>query len=357
MAVGRLACGMEKKLTWKIAFEVLAAVPFTLGIQPRDSVVLSTVRLDGKVLTMGPRARLDFADVEQAYETDGGHTFKPILDRMANACPWGALVGVWLDVHDEIEVVEALEKVHSVMMKNWNFARHLGCYLINSREIHGYTADGIPMGAADILELGITHFAMHQEACELPQTEEELKFKRDAEGPEALEVAQIRKALEEAVWSPLDPRRDTALMKAVFKAGGVSGPEEAARLGHAMEDLQFRDGFIAWVLADRPKASDFTLVPAMSWLNRSESHGPAASIGVAIPVLASIARYQPPGMAGQVMACGAYLAWYGGLAVLPRVITAQALQEDPDNRLSNLVAHTVAEAVPPPWFREFPNAA
>ncbi|HZK05857.1 MAG TPA: DUF4192 family protein [Actinomycetaceae bacterium] len=332
--------------SWSAAFEAIASVPFNFGFVPEDSAVVAALRVGDGKLTLGPATRIDVTALPLAQKDPEALRF--VLARIARVFPEGALVAVWSEKHGE-DAVGLLEDVRQTFNPTWTFEHHFGYFLITSEGILGMGADGEIWGRRDALELAVTRIAMSHDACSLPRGEEALRVERDPASEITEAVARARDDSAGRAWDSEMSRELTARFVRSVSEGGTADPECQGALSHALTRLDFRDGFLAWVLNGMPHVTDFSEAPVEAWLTAAENQPPRPAIRAAQKVLADVARHQRPGQAAPELACGAYLAWFSGDGSRPRVLMTQALGEDPEYSLALLVRDALAAALPPPW--------
>lgn len=351
------ASAMTSGDSWSVALEAIASIPFRFAYTPRESVVVASLSLAGDSLNLGPSSRSDLREHYEAKERGIPHPAATMLDRMATISGWGGLVVVWCEVDDRTEGRAVLDFLREIFGTGWPFKHHLGYYLVGNGGILGMSADGVLTGWRDELELGLTEIALSHEACEMPDHEEALRFDRLVAGADAPGVESARFAAAQRDWDPEFSRLLTSHVTWGLVDGEPLDARAQGELGFAFSRIEFRDAFLAWVVAGTPAVVDLLDVPCYEWLLTAEQHPPLPSVAAAQPFLARLVRSQPANAGAPILACAAYLAWFGGVGTLPRVLASQALQEDPEYPLAQLVTQVLESLAPPPWVGARGHAA
>ncbi|NLI17257.1 MAG: DUF4192 family protein [Actinomycetales bacterium] len=327
---------MENFESWTVANEVIASIPFTFGYCPRESLVVTCCSVEPGVLRIGASARLDLG---AAVGPGAADSLAQVLAVLARTNDDAAIATVFTDREPGRWVRNVLE----VLSEHWPFTFHGGCYVVSGEWIHGFSADGVSLGVEDALELATTTIAMSHPACEFVQSPEDYRFRRTVEGTTTAMIAAD-------LGTPADTVRASALFQTELRRGGPTTTADTAILLRALEDVAFRDGVLAWLLAGQPAdVEDFSAVDVEAALGTS-SRPDSQLLERAYGALSRIARFAPTGRAAAPLALAAYLAWYAGDGTRARILSEQAIGEDPDYALTRLVARALAHACPPPWF-------
>lgn len=335
--------------SWSLALEAIASIPFRFAFTPRESVVVASLAIAGDSLNLGPSSRSDLNEHYEARARGVQHPATTMLDRMAAICGWGGLVVVWREVDNPAEGHAILHFLREMFGTGWPFKHHLGYYLVGNGGILGMSADGALKGWRDQLELGLTETALNHEACEMPDHEGALRFERSLAADDATQIEAARLAAARRDWDPEFSRLLTSHVTWGLVDREPLDVRALGELGFAFSRIEFRDAFLAWVVAGTPAVVDLMDVPCYEWLLNAEQHPPLPSVAAAQPFLARLVKSQPANLGAPILACAAYLAWFGGVGTLPRVLAAQALEEDPEYPLALLVAQVLESLAPPPW--------
>jgi hypothetical protein len=132
---------------------------------------------------------------------------------------------------------------------------------------------------------------------------------------------------------------------------------DVTSLGVGLDHLLFRDAVL--VSLALPTGDDGLGAAARALRGSSRVHADAARV---VPdderldcgrrVLAEVAARMPRGRRAPALGALAWIEWWRGDGLQARVLAEAALQDRPGHRLSVLVSHLIAAAVPPPWFDE-----
>jgi len=154
-----------------------------------------------------------------------------------------------------------------------------------------------------------------------------------------------RACLATALDAP-PPGPDTAAFCAAALAPlpGAGLGEDPGWLVLALEDVLFRDAVLI-TLAD-PDELDPLHVPSTA-LDERVPNREVLRAGAGL--LATVARAAPTGRRAEALAILGWMAWWSGDGARARLITAQALADQPEHRLAGLIAQLLMGAVPPPW--------
>ncbi|MGM0385336.1 MAG: DUF4192 domain-containing protein [Actinomycetota bacterium] len=328
----------------QVVHEVLASLPFTFGFEPRESVVVTTLELGVRHVTIGASARVDLADLQRPSA--------PLqVDHVCAALSRTGADAAVVTIHTDREVDLWVLDLADLVTPRWPFAEHGGYYVLSRGAIHGFGPEGEPRGCHDALELLTTRVAMSEPARSFANGPEGFRFRRTSHGATAQrvigELARCTPAHEvpDDHWAGL-----TGTWYDALESDGPRGATERAALLHALEHLPFRDGVLSWVLdGGVRRVGDITVMTCEDafahprWPDR-------VLFGEVDSALRRVARYAPPGRARAPLAMAAYLAWWSGDGARARVLCEQALEEDPDYSLAGLVRDALARACPPPWY-------
>jgi hypothetical protein len=130
--------------------------------------------------------------------------------------------------------------------------------------------------------------------------------------------------------------------RAVAPARGLA--EDPGWLALALEDVMFRDALLVTLAA--PDEPDPFRAPSACMddvLPRREVLRAGSGL------LAAVARAAPPGRRAEALATLAWAGWWSGHGARARLLTAQALADQPGHRLAQLIGQLLVAAVPPPW--------
>lgn len=333
----------------QIVDEVLASLPFTFGFRPRESVVFTIVSCEPPVLRIGASARLDLAALEGPAALAAIDYVGAALHRTGATA---ALVTIHTDREIGLWVLELAERVTD----RWPFAEHGGYHVLSQGSIHAFASDGEPRGRRDELELLTTRFAMSQPAQSFAAGPDEFRYRRAPRG-----VAAERVAAELGALPPVEragPEQWAAVTAAWWEAldrGGPRGARGRALLLHALDHIPFRDGVLTATLGavgDRPADLTHVDVDAFDHAKRPDP----GAVAQVTAVLRRLAHFAPPCRGVQPLAMAAFLAWWSGDGARARILSDQALEEDPAHGLAHLIQDALWKACPPPWYGAEQNA-
>lgn len=328
---------MESLSNWQLALEAIASVPLCYGYRPRESVVISCLRLEERAAQLGPKARIDLDCV-----LDGGGELHRILDVLARHDCDGAVVSLHSDDLDD----DVLRSAMCRLTECWPFELHAGYYVVREDSISGWTADGEFLGTVTDLELLTTQVAMRTPARDVLEGPEGFRLPRSPGGTPATRVADSYARCKDAApsWRDLTRHCTDAL-----RTARQLSPDVAGRLLWGFEDNRFRDGFLAWAVggAGRQVRDLRTVDPGMAF---GDIEPDAPRLEAALGLLARVAAVAPPSGAALPIAMSAFLAWYGGDGTRARVLAEQAQEEREGLHLTELVLEALGRALPPPWF-------
>lgn len=328
----------------QVVHEVLASLPFTFGFEPRESVVVTALELGARHVTIGPSARVDLVDLERPFAG-------PHVDHVCTALARTRADAAVVTIHTDRDVDLWVQDLADLVTPRWPFAEHGGYYVLAHGTIHGFAPDGAPRGRHDALELLTTRVAMAEPARAFAEGPEGFRFSRSPLGTKATGMAGALDRCGAAHELPAEHwTRITGAWYDAVDTGGPRGMRTRVRVLHALEHLPFRDGALAWVLdGGVRRVEDLTAMCTEDAF--ATPRRPDRSLLQSVDsVLRRIARHAPPGGARAPIAMAAYLAWWAGDGARARILSEQALEEDPSYSLARLVNDALARACPPPWY-------
>jgi hypothetical protein len=328
----------------QVVHEVLASLPFTFGFEPRESVVVTALELGARHVIIGASARLDLADLERPFAG-------PQVDHVCTALSRTRADAAVVTIHTDRDVDLWVRDIADLVTPRWPFAEHGGYYVLSHGTIHGFGPDGGPRGCHDALELLTTRVAMSEPARTFVKGPEGFRFSRSPLGATATRMADsldgcaLAHEVPDGHWT-----RITGAWYDAVDSGGPRGMRTRAGVLHALEHLPFRDGALVWVLdGGVRRVADLTVMCAEDAL--ASTRPPDRVLFERVDsVLRRIAEHAPPGGARAPIAMAAFLAWWAGDGARARILSEQALEEDPSYSLARLVNDALARACPPPWY-------
>lgn len=326
----------------RVALEVLAAIPFSFGFRPRESVVVTVIDLEPPRLTIGPSARLDLVAFDHPAAV---LAVDQTLRGLARTGAAAALV----TVHTDRTVGPWLLDLMDLTTALWAFPEHGGYHVHSRGAVHSYSPDGELSGVQDELELLTTQVAMAQPARSFLAGPDDFRFRRTPHGVTSARFAKRLETIQRPGEDGASWPACTALWWESVDRGRASGLDAQVLLMRALDHIPFRDGALAAVSSGMAGAVDLTRVDMDALdIPCPPDHGLLEGV---YGVLASVARFAPRGRAISPLAMAAHLAWWSGDGARARVLCEQAWEEDPSNSLAGLVRDALAKACPPPWFR------
>ncbi|MFC4555877.1 DUF4192 domain-containing protein [Georgenia faecalis] len=363
--------------------EVLAYIPYRLGFVPRESLVLLGLR--------GPRNRIGL--VIRADLADAGHAVHgPAYAQR--------LVGHLLDdgAHDAFVVVYTAEDraslagdtpvgrslAHLRALVDWGDPP--GPWVVGP-DGYGVWGEDVecaphtdPLRDLEYTQTGAT-MVLHGHAVAPDRAS--LAVERDAPAPARRAAARAAARAERhyaevrhrcrtpgAAFGVPDERArhegellawrrgERSRWERLLAAAGRGDPLPVPELGRmlvGLSDLYVRDDVILSLVGPPPAHLDDA--EAITWaLSQVFDPGGLPPEPVRTQpgerVLESLARCAPRGRAAPALTLLAWLAWWGGDGARADVLARQALAEDGDQRLAQLIAAATAQGMPPGWVWE-----
>lgn len=309
-------------------YEALAGIPLHYGVEVTNSVVVCTMRVDGTRAELGGTIRVDGEVVDEPRVI-----LEILRAQQRLGCNAALIVVVSPGTHARItEFFDAL-------YQDWPLEYHAGNALHTRDAIAAGCGCGETVEMGDPLELMGTVTSSRYWGRNVLSNERDFRARRT---PGAVLARKLDELLSQ-VPTPIDTTGATEHLLRAVRTFGAPPMTQRATILRALEIAAFRDGFISWASSTSPPPSDFTLVP-------SHSSGPDEfRIRDAISTVLDLCRWMPEGAAAAPIGTAAYLAWYSGNGLQARVLTTQALEEDPSYRLALLVESALTGMVAPPW--------
>jgi len=332
--------------------ELLAVVPYLLGFNPTNSIMVLcltnnrlglTQRLDlprpeharQVALALMPSLVVENPDsvVLIGYENHAGDS-EPALESLT-----AALQSREVEIHDRI------------IVRNGRW-RSLDCHNPACCPLQGSPVPepaDVPGVVSEFIGQGIS-----------PHPDREALAEQLEAGPQAESVAKVlrsrQKAIAKTVGSQSVPRAElfAAWPRILDPEASVISPEDAALAAMSLLDVEIRDGLVAWLspgtlnineLSDAVQELFCGLEPA--W---GEEHCDPTSIASQNAVqdrLVRLCAMLPDHVATPALSVLASFTWWRGDGALARVALDRALRCDPEYRLAQLLLKMVDLAIRP----------
>jgi hypothetical protein len=373
--------------------ELLALVPYRLGFQPQESLVVLSVRAER--LRIGLVARVDLADL--ADPRSGPPLARSLVAHLVKdgACRGVAVVYTEADLQVEGGVGTGGAAVANLRRAALVRLAGLDVLVVGQR---GYYAFGCqdrtccPPGGRPLTDLQSTRVGaqMVLEGVRVAGSREELvriagvdaaarKSARRASdrwrsrGLAAATGAQVRRWRREGLelWREAVARADEAYAKGTDGGVGATGarwvpcpwkppgPAFFGRLLAALDDVLVRDAVVltcvpgADRVADRVVAGgkgedvDAALATVVDPVRGSRPD--LRRTAAARAVLEQVAAHSGRSGHAPALTLLALLAWWEGDGARAGVLVDRALAADPDHRMANLLDHALGACMPPGW--------
>lgn len=363
--------------------ELLALVPYQLGFQPRESVVLLSIRAPRS--RIGLVARADLADV--AKPSRGAQLSRNLIANLAADGARRALVVLYTaedlqrgDVFGRptagVRCVRNLRAAADGVLEDLDFwvVAPGGYYALGCSD-----RECCPLGGRALRDLQATRIGaqMVLDGVQVVESREDLVRIRPA-APAARKSARRARVRWDARGRGASTgtqmyrwRRDglslwrAELARALRQPSGdtASGPPASTVVGKlqaALDDVLVRDAVLltfvgADRVADRVAAGDTgpdvgRALGAM--LDPARGTPPERARCAAVrSLLEELVSYAPRGRHGPALTLLAVLSWWEGDGVRARVLVERALVADPAYRLAALIDEALMIGMPPGWVR------
>lgn len=329
---------MSTIVNQKLALELIAEAPYRMGEVDGRVGFLTLNRkssAEKETITMGPSAAVPLHDLKTVP-----NAVEMVFEVLAEQEPEGIMMILWPAEH--ANPITALQEFRDSVDPHIRHRDHYGYYAVAGEYIHGLSAEGAILPRVGVSELGLTQSALRH-AGEYPKTDEEVRVQRRPSDRTAL--AKVRAALKN--WTPTDYAELTQVMVAAVWGVEELTPEDAGRIGYALEaNINFRDGLIGW-------ASDSAVEGVESFDKYPFSHPTECPDAKAvIDLMRWTAHLLPEGEAAPAIAVAAYLAWTSGDGRVARLLNEQALEEDAEYSLALLIEQALHQSIPPQWVSQ-----
>ncbi|MFC7406089.1 DUF4192 domain-containing protein [Georgenia alba] len=339
--------------------DLLAVVPYQLGFRPDGSAVLLTERVEDGTRALGMMCRTDLDQLCDPWE--GPETAAHVTSRIAEEAPdhltlvlytveafCRARTGGDLDL-----AVRALDDalpysappidpldVWVVAPDGWGHLDPCGCCPAEGRapeDIEESPAAAAMVLAGRAAVPSRESFAVERaEASARGEAADGWVQERDRRGrvPTALWRADMARLWDTSVGTEPDART-------------------LGRLLAAVEDPLLRDTIVAATMSgDAAGVGMLVAAGALGDVLDAPFRPLDSAVEPALGLAHAVAVHAPDGAGAPALGVLGFIAWWANQGARADVVVRQALAEDPDHRLSCLVAGLLAGAVPPPWVAD-----
>jgi hypothetical protein len=336
--------------------DVVAAVPYLLGHEPRRCLVALAVRVSGDI---GVVCRVDLPD-------DPAHV-RPVTDRVAVALAADsahtALVAAYVD--PEREVRPAVGVLDALVAE----LRRQSIQLSDALLVHGPRYRSVlctdpsccPPGGRSVADAKdrpvAVQFVVSGRSPVRDRSDLEpaaVPAPRTARRSAATAAARWRRR----VSGGLDPGERCRLLEEWFavlddhrRLGVLPGPAAVGRLSAAWaDDVRIRDAAMVSVLPAAGLVPDSLIAGTPTDLAEVlAARSCAGAVHPVAPVLRHMAGHVAGPLAASVLAVHAWVAWVSGAGAAAGDLASRAVEADPGHRLATLVVQLLDRAVPPDW--------
>jgi hypothetical protein len=343
---------MTTAITLKSPHELLAVVPYLLGFNPTNSIMVLclsnnrlglTQRLDlprpeharQVVLALMPSLVVEDPDsvVLIGYENHAGDS-EPALESLT-----AALQSLKIEIHDRLVVRNG--RWRSLDCDNPACCPLQGSPVPEPEDVPGIVAEFVGQGIS-------------------PHPDREALSRQLEAGPDAVAVAKVlrsrQKAMAKAVGNQEVPRADlfAAWPRILDPEAKVITAEDAVLAAMSLRDIEIRDGLVAWLSPGTlninelgPEVQDLFYGLEQAWGEEHCDPDSLAAQSHAQDALIRLCAMLPDHVATPALSVLASFTWWRGDGALARVALDRALRCDPSYRLAQLLLQMVDLAIRP----------
>jgi hypothetical protein len=328
--------------------ELLAVVPFLLGLTPTNSIVTLCL-LNNK---LGLTQRLDLPRPEDAHGVA-----QALLPTLAGENPDSVILVGYEDCPgDSLPALEALTEalhshavqVHDRLVVRDGRWRSLDCLSPCCCPLKGSTVPepaDVPGVISEFVGQGVA-----------PHPDRESLARQVEPGPQAATVASLIRSGEKAGEGPAVPRAElfAAWPRILDTDGQDITPKDAALAADSLMDIELRDAMVAWFcpgtldLKELSQEVQELLCGLESALHREDIDPSSTGVLNALQNrLIRLCACLPDDLAAPALSLLASFSWWRGDGALARVALSRALRCDPQYRLALLLQQMVDLAIRP----------
>jgi hypothetical protein len=328
--------------------ELLAVVPYLLGFNPTNSIMVLCLR-DHR---LGLTQRLDLPRPQDTHDVASA-----LLPSLITENPDAVIIIGFEDNEGEsLPAVEALTKalqssdmrIQDRLVVRDGRWRSLDCHSPSC-----CPAEGSPVAEPADVSGVVAEFVGRGVA---PHRDRESLARQVEPGPQAAAVANLMRSRQKAGEGPAVSRADlfAAWPRILDPEASSISAEDAALAAISLLDIEIRDALVAWLCPGTLDLDELgeeiqNLFSGLESALRREGIDPA-STGAQNAVQEALIRLcsmLPDELAAPALSILASLTWWRGDGALTRVALARALRCDPDYRLARLLEQMVDLAIRP----------
>ena len=328
--------------------ELLAVVPYLLGFNPTNSIMVLCLR-DRR---LGLAQRLDLPRSENAHDVASA-----LLPSLITENPDAViLIGFEDNKGESLPTLEALTTalqssampIHDRLVVRDGRWRSLDCHNPSC-----CPAEGSPVPEPADVSGVVAEFVGRGVA---PHCDRESLARQVEAGHQAAEVGKVMRSRQEAGEGRSVPRVElfAAWPRILDPDGPDITPEDAALAASSLLDIELRDALVAWLCPGTLALDELSkgVLSVLSALEKGrrmdDTHSAPTGLQNGVPHrLIGLCALLPDDVAAPALTVLAGFTWWRGDGALTRVALARALRCDPDYRLAQLLLQMVDLAIRP----------
>ena len=328
--------------------ELLAVVPYLLGFNPTNSIMVMCLRDHQLGLTQ----RLDLPPPDRAPDVASA-----LLPSLITEKP-DAVILIGYEDHegDSLLSLKALTEAlqsHAMTIHDRIVVRDGRWRSVDCHNPTCCPPEGRPVPEPADVSGVISEFVGRGVA---PHSNRESLARQVEAGPQAAAVSKVMRSREKAGGCPPVPRHElfAAWPRILNSDAPIISVEDAAMAAMSLTDIEIRDGLVAWLCPGTLDLDELSqeIQNLLSGLQKDsgDTHIDPASTGAQNGLqdrLIGLCAMFPDDLAAPALSVLASFVWWRGDGAMTRVALARALRCNPEYRLAQLLEQMVDLAIRP----------